>query len=421
MRILVDNSGYELLNIGDVAMLQTGIRRLRSQLPDAEFFVLTRDANRLKRYVGGNAVDPASRHVWCHNRVLPIPIRNAWLSASGKRWLLRAEDAFRLGCPRLAAFFDKRLNSNPPNHGQLDFASLVASCDMVIATGGGFLTDHFLGHANEVLMTLNLAQRLGKPTFMLGQGIGPLSCIATRKQLSRVSQNLNLIGVREDLASLPLLAELGVSATKILCSGDDAVELAYSRRRNSVGDGIGLNLRISGYSNISDGHITMLKHALCNFLQERGITSHAIPISYYPTENDAAQTSQLLNNSPHFDATIPNDEPESIIDKIAECRLVVTASYHAGVFALSQGIPVIGLAKTKYYEHKFEGLASVFGRGCEVVSLDTPGFTEMLARLLGDFYDNASKMRDSLLESAKTQIAVGRGLYQQVASQALNH
>ena len=30
-------------------------------------------------------------------------------------------------------------------------------------------------------------------------------------------------------------------------------------------------------------------------------------------------------------------------------RLVITGSYHAGVFALAQGVPVLALAKSAYY------------------------------------------------------------------------
>lgn len=47
VRILVDQSSYDLLNIGDVAMLQSCIARLWSQWPDAEIMVIAHEPVRL--------------------------------------------------------------------------------------------------------------------------------------------------------------------------------------------------------------------------------------------------------------------------------------------------------------------------------------------------------------------------------------
>ena len=52
---------------------------------------------------------------------------------------------------------------------------------------------------------------------------------------------------------------------------------------------------------------------------------------------------------------------EGTITTIARCRLVVTGSYHAALFALSMGVPAIGIATSRYYEDKFLGLADQFG------------------------------------------------------------
>ena len=50
MRILVDQSGYGLLNLGDVAMLQGCVARLRQQWPTAEIRVIAHSPDRLQRY-----------------------------------------------------------------------------------------------------------------------------------------------------------------------------------------------------------------------------------------------------------------------------------------------------------------------------------------------------------------------------------
>ena len=58
---------------------------------------------------------------------------------------------------------------------------------------------------------------------------------------------------------------------------------------------------------------------------------------------------------------------DDVLTAIADCRVVVTGSYHAAVFALSMGVPAVGLAASRYYVDKFKGLADQFGPGCEVV------------------------------------------------------
>ena len=47
MRILIGQPGYDLLNPGDVAMLQSCVARLRQQWPGAEIMVTADDPQRL--------------------------------------------------------------------------------------------------------------------------------------------------------------------------------------------------------------------------------------------------------------------------------------------------------------------------------------------------------------------------------------
>ena len=53
MRILIDHSGYDLLNIGDVAMLQSCVIRLRHLWPGAEIMVISHAPERLASYCPG--------------------------------------------------------------------------------------------------------------------------------------------------------------------------------------------------------------------------------------------------------------------------------------------------------------------------------------------------------------------------------
>jgi polysaccharide pyruvyl transferase WcaK-like protein len=50
----------------------------------------------------------------------------------------------------------------------------VRAADVVVAAGGDYVTDTFRGHRTGVLGPLSPAQRLGNPTAMFGQGVGPI-------------------------------------------------------------------------------------------------------------------------------------------------------------------------------------------------------------------------------------------------------
>ncbi len=100
MRILVENSSYKLTNLGDHAMLQVGLDRLRALFPDAEMHVLTSAPQRL-REIAPYAIPYHStgRKAWCRQRLIPRwPQRMAFAN----RWNhSRSESMTRLKRPRI--------------------------------------------------------------------------------------------------------------------------------------------------------------------------------------------------------------------------------------------------------------------------------------------------------------------------------
>ncbi len=106
--------------------------------------------------------------------------------------------------------------------------------------------------------------------------------------------------------------------------------------------------------------------------------------------------------------------PVDLIRQVQRCRVVVTGSYHAGVFALANGVPTIGLAKSGYYVDKFLGLADMFGTGCEMVTLDRSDFAEALQSALMRLWKEAPALRPAILASAESQIAAGHAAYRRI-------
>jgi colanic acid/amylovoran biosynthesis protein len=108
------------------------------------------------------------------------------------------------------------------------------------------------------------------------------------------------------------------------------------------------------------------------------------------------------------------ETPRQVIERIGGCRVMVTGSYHGAVFALAQGIPVVALARSRYYVDKMTGLAHQFGLGCEIVGLDGSGAPARLVAAIDRAWADADRVRAPLLERAAEQIRSGRAAYQRL-------
>lgn len=235
MNILVENSGYRLQNMGDLAMLQVGVSRLKSLFPNASITVFTTDPTRLRNYCPEtNKLIPEGRDQW--TRPLVHKLYDVAGESSIKN-LIHLEDQLTYKLPGLRKLLLrlKLWNSITQFQAVENYLKIIQAADLVVATGGGYISDAFLGFKAPKLDTLAFAAKAGKPTAILGQGIGPLKNQATCDKVKMILPLLDLISLREKRASLPLLADMGISKEKIIVTGDDAIELAYNARPSSLG------------------------------------------------------------------------------------------------------------------------------------------------------------------------------------------
>jgi polysaccharide pyruvyl transferase WcaK-like protein len=94
--------------------------------------------------------------------------------------------------------------------------------------------------------------------------------------------------------------------------------------------------------------------------------------------------------------------------------VVVTGAYHAAVFALAQGSPVVCLSNSPYYDSKFRGLEKLFGNGCRTITLSDPNLAEQLYAAIEESWISSDKVRMPLLNSAAQQIKSARAAYESV-------
>jgi len=391
MRILIQGDETNL-NVGDISMLQMSVARLRELWPDVSLEVNTGHPDRLAAHIQnvkfvGVSIQPFQ---WFGLRKL---LRKGIPTKMRKRVVL-LEDSFKTYIPS-----DVKFNNI--------ISSAVNRADILIFCGAGIITDQFLGAALKRLEVLEKAIHAGKPTAIFGQGIGPVEQPQLAKRIREVLSKVDLIALREKYNGLPLLTHCGIDSAKIMITGDDAIEIAYSVRANTLGNHIGVNLRASSYAELSTDQfqlMTNISTALYNVAHRHNISLIPIPIDH----SDHVTISELLqtpNNSQHLKT------PLQVIREIKRCRIVVTGSYHAAVFALSMGVSAICLAKSSYYVYKYSGLADQFGNGCEVLFMDDIRLREKLETALENVLENAQENRQKLLQRAQLQIQASREAY----------
>jgi polysaccharide pyruvyl transferase WcaK-like protein len=398
VRILVDHDGYDLLNLGGVAMLQGCVTRLRRQWPDAEIKIIAHAPGRLDQYCPGTAPIGRTFADAPYLQVFPRKVR------------LASEQLWRIAGPPLCY----RLGPDDRRDGWPRTAiEAVRWADVVVAAGGGYLTDTWWWHAAGVLSLLSSAQGMGKPTAMFGQGIGPLRGRALRAIACRVLPGLAALGLREEVTSLGLALACGARRDVITMTGDDAIEvISDTAPREAIA--LGFNIRAADYSGI--GRAASAAVGACVAAAARDLRAPVIglPISRYANSSDlAAITVCLEPGQPGVEVVLPDlSSPAELMSVAASCRAVVTASYHAAVYGLAQGVPAVCLSNSRYYDAKFAGLSALFPEACQVVSLADHDAARRLRQAIVLAWFLPAGIRSAARDAAARQRTSGRAAYE---------
>jgi polysaccharide pyruvyl transferase WcaK-like protein len=436
LRILVENSEYWLRNNGDLAMLTVTLDRLHQRWPDARIAVLTDSPCLLRAYFpGAEGISVFDQDPWAPPTMLerlagrlgprvvgPIALARLRLNVrrkqvpakvrAGRRKLLR----MALGRPALAPARETApLPTGPLHPGS---AAAAAQSSLVLALGGGYLTD---ADRHQTIRVLNLVEHAcdaGVPVAFVGQGLGPLEDPGLQARAAQVLPKVGLIALREDRRGPQILERAGVAADRVLVTGDDAIELAYQARAGELGSDIGFCLRIAGYSPVSTGVADLVGQVVRAAASGHAATLVPLIIAEFRSQ-DRRSTLPLVRGA--ADVVAPPRRyvhPIEVARRVARCRVLVTGAYHLAVFALSQGIPVVALTSSAYYDDKFLGLGAMFGQGLTLVRLDGPDLEQTLTAAIDQAWRTAPDVREPLRAQARVQIDASRAGFDRLANLA---
>ncbi len=412
-RILVESGSPGCHNMGDVAMMQVAVERLLEFWPSTQVEVVTSRPDLLARFCPTAAPIPLEeRNAWLSGRDLAIGLRQK-LPAALSRKFVSFERAIWLRLPRvadLAVRAKARILHREFTSPEI-FRRRLREASLVVVSGMGGLNDAFADNAIPLLDELEAALESGVPVIAFGQGVGPITDAALLERSRAVLPRLALISLREGITGLPLLKSLGVPEHKIVVTGDDAIELAYNLRSPALGNVIGVNLRLADYAGTSEDSVGKLRGPLQSVAEASKSFLVPIPIALHESDSDLAAAEKLLGTQGC--ASLEKvARPEDVIRMIGGCRVVVTGSYHGGLFALAQGIPIVGLMQSPYYEQKFKGLQAQFPGGCSLLDLRTPLSSNEIQDTVLRALQSADMVRESLFAAAAKQVELSREAYQ---------
>ena len=251
----------------------------------------------------------------------------------------------------------------------------VASADKVVVTGAGNLASTWPAHIIERWALSRLAAAAGIPFVVSGQTLGPELTADDATLLTEMLDSAELVGVRES-ASLALARRLGI--THAVQTVDDASFLKIDEPTPaapaierpyclvSLSTHVGVADRVDFQTSVA---------ALLDAIAE----STGLGIVFYahfgPLDGEAARGDVVMHRAVAALMSSPTDVVETGDSDAAawlarRASLVVSSRYHPAVFAVSAGVPTLGIAVDEYTTVKLTGALGNFGQDAVVSAAD---------------------------------------------------
>lgn len=363
--IIGDVGGAATYHVGDEAMLDANLTAIRAREGNVTFSIISGDPDWSASEYRAEAIQP-----------LGFDLRD--LSDDDR--LKRLHDLERIATRW-------RATAELPQDGWgAEVIRHLAKADGLILSGGGNLCSTWPQHIWERVALLRLAERLGKPAFMLGQTLGPDLSSFEKTLLSQSLSKAALVGVREYTSAAVALA-LGIPPKKIHYQTDDAVFLPEEPIPEEnlnpdlrPGGAPWMAVTIAPFAdpNVADSRIPLFAQELSKISRATGLRLVFIP-HVRAVRGDLAGSDCLIAQAVADRLEV---EISPIVLDVLRARqvkwltrqssFVLSSRYHPVVFALAGGVPAFGIFCDAYTRAKIEGaLAHAALQEC---SLDLDSF-----------------------------------------------
>ncbi len=243
--------------------------------------------------------------------------------------------------------------------------------DIVFVCGGGNMTSVWPHVLESRLRLLKLADFLKKDIYLVSQTMGPFSELH-RAEVEDVLKNAKWIGVRDKTFSMNQISLPVSFAVDDACFLEANYKFENYDILNSKRPYCCLSMRYFGAAN--DNNLNDLAATIARITNDENMNTIFIP-HHAPGGNAgdvelANSISNLWGNDHSLFITNPIPLAGSLKALTSGSEWVVTMRYHQLIFALSTGVPSVGVFVNEYTEAKLRGAFEQFNIEPALVSID---------------------------------------------------
>ena len=249
----------------------------------------------------------------------------------------------------------------------------------MLITGGGSLIQDTTSDMSLVyyLYVMKKAQKLGKKVYVYANGIGPLSD-KNVPTAAEVVKNAHMITLRDEM-SLSEIERMGITDVPVEITADPALLLKPVSKESAL---VLLEKEKQGLSGEkllcvsvrnwkgNDGDFALKMAKICDEAYEKhGLTTLFLPMK---PQNDTRISLEINERMTHKGHVLTGKYTvNEILGIVSACKCVAAMRLHSLIYAVTAGVPSIGLV----YDPKVEGFLKYIGSGnnFDASDIDTDG------------------------------------------------
>lgn len=304
-----------------------------------------------------------------------------------------------------------------------DFLNEIKTSNLVVFSGGGYLTGKTLSRLWDHLYVMRIANIFNVPYILTGHTIGLWDSDFSKEFAKSELGKAKYISLRDAHESPKALREIGISGDKIIVTHDDALfcrkDNDISRLLNYMGvrskQYVTVNAHFWGVKTYED-QIFIIKYILnvINTIIDNTIydvvllpmtKDDVLPLNYIYDKTD--------NSRIHIINAMGDEDYDfaKIRAVIADSRLCITMKHHPIIFAMGEKIPTIALCYRDYYVHKNKGALELFGLGKYAVNIENEASYDYFYDLLKEILQSELKIRDCIEERLLEMSKMRNGMF----------
>jgi len=285
----------------------------------------------------------------------------------------RAEQSARMDAVvRTAAGEAGLLDADDAAHAVID---AIRSSDGVAVSGGGNMASTWPSHIFERATIGRIARLAAKPLVVSGQTIGPHLDDADSALVAELLSSAALVGLREK-PSHALSLGLGVPAGLANQTVDDASFLSEQDTKTDVAPhtaapyalvSLSTHVGVEDRAEFQQAVADLLDHVVETTDLDIRFYAHFASLDESESRGDTVMHDAVIGRMTSTRVATLNEGDSVAAARLARgAALVISSRYHPAVFAVSGGVPTIGIPVDDYTTTKLTGALGNFGQSALV-------------------------------------------------------